>query len=131
MKERKMNWGLKVKSCKKILFFYIQVKFSFLLHLKQFLDKYRDKSKLREVFPPLSLYYSGCHWKVYKCFFMKQNCYFQICMYLGLLQYKNATKPLSSSGVYILALLKKVYNFAFAHWAQNLPAIKVWKITFP
>ena len=39
-----------------------------------------------------TLVYSGCHWKVYECCFMKQNCHF----HRGLLQYKNATMPLNS-----------------------------------
>ena len=40
--------------------------------------------------------YSGYHWKVYECCFMKQNCHFQD----GVLQCKIATKPLSSSGIH-------------------------------
>ena len=40
--------------------------------------------------------YSGRHWKVYECCFMKQNCHFQS----GVLQCKIATKPLISSGIH-------------------------------
>ena len=40
--------------------------------------------------------YSGHHWKVYECCFMKQNCHFQ----RGLLQLKNATTPLNSSAIH-------------------------------
>ena len=40
--------------------------------------------------------YSGHHWKVYECSFMKQNCHFQ----RGLLQYKNATTLLNSSAIH-------------------------------
>ena len=43
----------------------------------------------------IQLRYSGCHWKVYECCFMKQNCHFQ----QGLLQYKDVTIPLSSSDI--------------------------------
>ena len=40
--------------------------------------------------PLIFLGYSGCHWKVYECSFMKQNCHFQ----RGVSQYKNAIMPL-------------------------------------
>ena len=40
--------------------------------------------------------YSGCHQKVYKCCFMKQNCHFQ----RGVLQYKNAIMPLNSLAIH-------------------------------
>ena len=40
--------------------------------------------------------YSGCHWKINQCCFMKQKYHFKI----GELQYENATMPLSSSGIH-------------------------------
>ena len=41
-------------------------------------------------------YLSGCHWKINECCFMKQKYHFQ----RGVLQYENATMPLSSSGIH-------------------------------
>ena len=43
-----------------------------------------------------SLTNSGCHWKVYKCCFMKQKCHFQ----RDVSQYENASMMLSSSGIH-------------------------------
>ena len=40
--------------------------------------------------------YSGCHWKINECSFMKQKYNFQ----RGVLQYEYATMPLSSSGIH-------------------------------
>ena len=40
--------------------------------------------------------YSGCHWKLYKCCFMKQKCHFQ----KGVSQYRNASMLLSSLGIH-------------------------------
>ena len=40
--------------------------------------------------------YSGWHWKVYKCCFMKQKCHIQ----RGVSQYENASILLSSSGIH-------------------------------
>ena len=40
--------------------------------------------------------YSGSHWKINKCCFMKQKYHFQ----RGVLQYENTTMPLSSSGIH-------------------------------
>ena len=57
-----------------------------------------DRSGTAEEGVPMHTHcmYSGCHWKVYECCFMKQNCHFQ----RGLLQYKNATTPLNSSAIH-------------------------------
>ena len=53
--------------------------------------KYRETSK-----DWVSFSYSGCHWKINECCFMKQKYHFQ----RDLLQYENATMPLSSSSIH-------------------------------
>ena len=53
--------------------------------VKLMIDKYNFYQK-----------YSGCHWKVYECCFMMQNCHFQ----RSVMQYKSATIPLSSSAIH-------------------------------
>ena len=70
--------------------------------------------------------YSGCHWKVYACCFMKQNCHFQI----NVLQFRNAIEILRHS-YHTLALSKEVHNLISAQGAQKLPALKVWMFIFP
>ena len=54
-----------------------------------------SKQDVTQMFPDIFTY-SGCHWKINKCFFMKQKYHFQ----RGVLQYENATMPLSSSGIH-------------------------------
>ena len=44
----------------------------------------------------LFMHYSGCHWKVYECCFIKQNCHSQN----RLMQCKNATKPLTCLSIH-------------------------------
>ena len=53
---------------------------------------------------------------------MKQNCQ----LLRGIVQHKNATKPLASKGIHATqALSKEVHNFDLTQGAQKLQIIKV------
>ena len=78
-----------------LLWTYIQ--FSYILVTLSYVDKtgicflwYQNRKSM------IWNNYSGRHWKVYECCFMKQNCHFQ----RGFFQYKNATTPLNSSAIH-------------------------------
>ena len=69
--------------------------------------------------------YTGCHWKVYKCCFMKQNCHFQ----RGVSQYKNVAMPFSSLDIHtkhehfpkrsITSLFEWLVTFEFLEQKQS------------